>query len=251
MRQPRWTGMILAVTLALVTSVANISSLPSFSSFPNLANAATDKREIQAREAFGAGRYQEALDIFVRLYAEKVHPNYLRNIGRCYQNLGEPDKAISSFREYLRQAKSIRPVERQEVEGYIKEMEELKRQRTSTPGTATAVVTPPPPEPTGTTSAVAAGTSTGNPNSSERPSDRSGSVPMAQNTEPSGQTPGTTLVQSPQTGSGSEAADESRPVYTRWWFWTLIGGAIVGGVAVAAATGAFSRTQDATCAGCK
>ena len=75
----------------------------AFSVAPRPVLAETDKREIQARESFAAGRYQDALDMFVKLYAEKVHPNYLRNIGRCYQNLGEPDKAISSFREYLRQ----------------------------------------------------------------------------------------------------------------------------------------------------
>src|SRR3954467_9650437 len=95
---------------------------------------------MQASEAFGAGRYQEALDLFVKLYAEKLHPNYLRNIGRCYQNLGEPDKAISSFREYLRKAKGVTPEERAEIDGYIKEMEELKQQRSAPPP-------PPRPEP--------------------------------------------------------------------------------------------------------
>src|SRR6185369_16845954 len=49
--------------------------------------------------------------------------------GRCYQNLGEPDKAISSFREYLRQATDTPPDQRAKVEGYIREMEELKRKR--------------------------------------------------------------------------------------------------------------------------
>src|SRR5678810_760815 len=66
-----------------------------------------DEREVQARELFGFGKYAEALAIFGRLYAETAHPTYLRNIGRCYQNLGEPDKAINAFREYLRQVKNL------------------------------------------------------------------------------------------------------------------------------------------------
>jgi tetratricopeptide (TPR) repeat protein len=98
---------------------------------------AKDPREMQAREAFAAQRYPEALDLYVKLYAEKLHPNYLRNIGRCYQNLGDPEKAIGSFREYLRKAKSLPADERSEIEGYIKEMEELKKSRE----------TPPPPPP--------------------------------------------------------------------------------------------------------
>ena len=93
------------------------------------AHAAADSRELKAREEFAAGRYQDALDLFAKLYAETLHPIYLRNIGRCYQNLGEPDRAIASFRDYLRKAKSLRAEERKEIEGFIKEMEELKRSR--------------------------------------------------------------------------------------------------------------------------
>ena len=71
------------------------------------AQAASDTREIKAREDFAAGRFQEALDIFARLYAESLHPIYLRNIGRCYQGMQDPDRAIATFRDYLRKAKGI------------------------------------------------------------------------------------------------------------------------------------------------
>src|SRR4051812_36890867 len=112
----------------------------------------TDPREMKARELFAAQRYQDALDLYIKLYAEKLHPNYLRNIGRCYQNLGDPDKAIGSFREYLRKAKSLPAEERAEIEGYIKEMEELKRQRETPPPppprqeTPPRLTAPPPPQ---------------------------------------------------------------------------------------------------------
>ena len=68
---------------------------------------AADQRELKAREAFAAQRYQDALDLFAKLYAETLHPIYQRNIGRCYQNMGQPDNAITSFREYLRRAKNL------------------------------------------------------------------------------------------------------------------------------------------------
>src|SRR6185369_18035162 len=82
--------------------------------------------EVRARELFVFGRYAEALAIYGKLYAETAHPTYLRNVGRCYQNLGEADKAIASFREYLRQATDTPPDQRAKIEGYIREMEELK-----------------------------------------------------------------------------------------------------------------------------
>ena len=102
-----------------------------------------DKR---ARELFAVGKYSEALEIYGKLYAETSHPTYLRNIGRCFQNLDQPDKAISSFREYLRQAKNLTPEQRAQVEGYIREMEELKRQREAPPppaAPAASVASPP------------------------------------------------------------------------------------------------------------
>ena len=180
------------------------------------AMAEVDGREMRAREAFAAGQYQEALDGFVKLYAEKLHPNYLRNIGRCYQNLGEPEKAISSFREYLRKAKSVGSDERKEVEGYIKEMEDLKRQREA------AVVTPP-------------STTTPTPAVTTAPAEP---PPLAAPPPVS-----LTLAQPPPT---STPTDES-PAYKKWWFWTLIGGVVLGGLGIAAAAGAFTKTQNASC----
>src|SRR5215831_3009335 len=82
--------------------------------------------ELKAREAFAAGRYEDALNLFAKLYAETLHPVYLRNIGRCHQKLKQPDQAIDKFNEYLAKEKKISADERKEIDGYIKEMEALK-----------------------------------------------------------------------------------------------------------------------------
>ena len=183
------------------------------------AQAASDTREIKAREDFAAGRFQEALDIFARLYAESLHPIYLRNIGRCYQGLQNPDRAIATFRDYLRKAKGISKDETKEIEGFISEMEDLKRQREATAAQpaappASAIATTPVPPATD----PAAGKQT---SSSQA-----------------------VLVGTP----ASPAPADTSPVYTRWWFWTLVGAAVVaGGVGIAAATGTFDKTQNAAC----
>ena len=97
-----------------------------------------ESAEMRARTYFASAHYQEALDLYARLYAETLHPTYLRNIARCYQGLRDPDKAISSFQEYLRKAKDLSPEQRAEIDGYLAEMEQLKKSR------ATAAVAPPP-----------------------------------------------------------------------------------------------------------
>jgi tetratricopeptide (TPR) repeat protein len=108
-----------------------------------------DPREMQAREAFAAGNYKDALEFYTKLYAEKLHPTYLRNIGRCYQNLDDRDHAISSFREYLRKAKDLPVDERAEVEGYIKELEDAKQKAAAVEAEKAKPVplTPAPPPP--------------------------------------------------------------------------------------------------------
>lgn len=88
--------------------------------------------ELRARTHFAAGEYKQALDIFARLYAETLHPTYLRNIGRCHQRLGDADNAIATFRDYLRKAKDLTAEQRAEVDGFIAEMEQLKRSRSPT-----------------------------------------------------------------------------------------------------------------------
>jgi len=36
-------------------------------------------------------------------------------------------------------------------------------------------------------------------------------------------------------------------VYTKWWFWTIIGVVVVGGMGGAAAAGVLTKTKDAPC----
>jgi hypothetical protein len=179
--------------------------------------AAPDPRELKAREEFAAGRYEAALDMFAKLYAETLHPIYLRNVGRCYQNLGQPDRAITSFHEYLHKAKSLTPEERAEIDGYIKEMQELKKQQEQAPAAKPpAQVTPLP----------------------SAPPPPSAAPPPAATTAP-----GLVATAPPP----SAPPEQSPPIYEKWWFWAIVAGAVGAGVGVAAAAGAFTHTVDAPC----
>ena len=139
-RSPRlWVfSSLLRIALglpALVTVVA-VTSAPALA-------APVDKRELEARADFAAGRYQKAVDTFAQLFADTGDPLYLRNIGRCYQKMKRASEAIDSFQEYLLKGKNLSKSERQEIEGYIKEMQALKASEAPPP--PPPVVTPPPP----------------------------------------------------------------------------------------------------------
>jgi hypothetical protein len=176
---------------------------------------AKESRELQAREAFATGRYQEAIEFYGKLYAEKLHPTYLRNIGRCYQKLKEPEKAIDSFRDYLGRVKNIPSAERSEIEGYIAEMEALKKQQAADKAAAAAhaaVVAP--------------------------------VVAPVPRLEPAAPAPQTQLL-----AATPPPAPESTPFYERGWFWGVTAG-VVAVVVVGSlwAAGVFSKSFD-PCAG--
>jgi hypothetical protein len=202
-----------------------------------LATGATEKEtELNARQAFAAARYDEAIELFARLYAETLNPIYLRNIGRCHQKKREPDKAIDAFQDYLAKGKSITAPERKEIQGYIKDMERLRddqnkekqaqakeRDKTKDSGFTPAppAAAPSPSAPPTLTPAPVVATTTIN---------VSPTSPGYGSAAPDPALGGPVLVARPET---VPADGDSHPVYKRWWFWTAIGVVVAGGVAAA------------------
>ncbi len=137
---------VFSSLLRLSLAAVAVGTVFAATSAPALA-APVDKRELEARADFAAGRYQKAVDTFAQLFADTGDPLYLRNIGRCYQKMRRAQEALDSFQEYLLKGKNLSKSERSEIEGYIKEMQALKASEAPPP--PPPVVTPPPaPVPT-------------------------------------------------------------------------------------------------------
>src|SRR3954466_8612916 len=135
----RWALLfILTVSLAL-PAPAQTDPAP--------ATAATRQKEMGARKAFASGDWDRALDLFSDLYAETLNPIYLRNIGRCHQKKREPEKAIDAFQDYLAKGKSVTASERKEIQGYIKDMEQLRDDQAKEREAAAAKTFTPAPGP--------------------------------------------------------------------------------------------------------
>ncbi len=199
-------GVLLGLVIAVLLGLSGVAH----------ADHAT---EMKAREDFAAGRYDDALERFAKLYAETLNPVYLRNIGRCQQKLRHPDKAIDAFKDYLVKGKKLSTEERAEINGYIKEMEALRDEQ-ARQQQAAAPVNPAPPSPAPVQPLPPQG---------GEGSGAYGTVPAAEPYGANGQQPGAALVTQP----GAPAEADSSPFYTRWWFWTIVGAAVVGGVVAA------------------
>ena len=212
-RRNRLPTAVLGLRILLVAAILGPTLVPA-----NPVQAATkrvDKREVEARQAFAAGQYQEALDLYAQLYADSVHPTYLRNIGRCYQNLQQPDKAINAFRDYLRQAKELSPAEKGEIDGYIAEMEALKTRQEAAQASASS-------------------------GAAASPTDQPPVKPMVPPVAPNAVT--TNSLQLSNQVPAPPA--QQTPFYKKGWFWGVVGVAVVGGVVGGLyAAGTFSKSS--------
>lgn len=143
-------GAVICPLLFCVPLVVGgvIVSMPAVAA-PGDGDAAPITARVQKREgekkaqaAFVAHRYREALGLMSALYAQFHDPVELRNIGRCHQMLGEPDAAIANFKEYLAEAPDLSRDELKEVQGFIREMEELKARQASAVAAPAGVAAP-------------------------------------------------------------------------------------------------------------
>jgi tetratricopeptide (TPR) repeat protein len=150
----------------------------------------------QGEANFNRGRFEEARADYQAAYDAEPLPAFLFNIGQCYRNLGEYERAQFFFQRYT--MLDPRSPNRPAAERLIAEMSRLAEERRSDPTApvaATALLTPP-------STAAARGP---------------GGAPLVGS-----------VVDTRSTGAG-------RPIYRRTWFWVAVGGAVVVGGAVALA----------------
>jgi hypothetical protein len=196
------------------------------------ARAGGDSREAKGRMLFAKGDYAAALEIYAELFGEHSDPLYLRNIGRCYQKLHQPGKAIDAFQEYLRRYKQIKKPERHEVEGFIQEMKKLQAEQA-----AEAAATPPPPPPKATapppaepeTPRKTTAASDDQPAATTPKTTRAPLIATAAEPRPARGSDKPLLTVTPEDQPTRPGTPESTPITHRWWFWTGIGAVLIGG----------------------
>lgn len=96
-------------------------------------------RGIEAHKACLSGRVQQGIDMLAELFVETGDATYIYNQGRCFQQNGRADEAITRFREFLRKAKNLTPAVIAETNLQIRECEQMRdEQRRRLPADATA-----------------------------------------------------------------------------------------------------------------
>jgi tetratricopeptide (TPR) repeat protein len=152
---------------------------------------------------YNLDEFAQALAEFREAYRIKPDASFLFNIAQCHRKLGDVDAALDFYRKYLRSLPEA--PNRVEVERMIAE---LRARKDSTPAAGAPATDAPSPAPIGIPPASVV------------------AVPAAPEPAPRAEA----LVVAP-------APPSPAPFYQRWWFWTAVGAAVVGGgIAAYAAT---------------
>ncbi len=123
----------------------------------------------QARKACAAGEVERGVQLLAELIAERNDPNAIYNQARCYQSNGQPEPALSRFKEYLRGAPRLSARERRQVEQYMRELEQELDARARRAALAAPEPQSPESQQTATSPATAAPPSPAEPSSTPSP----------------------------------------------------------------------------------
>ena len=196
-----------AVTLTVVLLLAGRSA------------RAADAKAEQARAHFQQGdtyfkldKYANALQEFEQAYLAKQDPSFLYNIAQCHRLMGNRVEAIRFYKRYITDAPAAanRPV----AEKHIRELESALGAEELTGPHAAPAPTTPAPAPSG-----------GMPAPSPTPAQPA--LALAAPPPP----PSDTAL-----GAPPPSPTDDQPIYTKWWFWTAVGGVVVGGLLIALLT---------------
>lgn len=195
------------------------------------AAADTDPKRMfeQATAEFNLGHYEKAAGMYEDIYKVTLEPLMLYNIAQAHRLGGNFEKAVFFYKGYLRaqpQAKN-----RGEVQKRIGELEDAiaaRRRSQERPPNTTANVEPHARVATSNPEQPRA-TPTPTPEPTPTP------APEPSTTQPAPEAQPTTQA-APATAANETPAE--KPVWKKWWFWTIIGGVVVAGVVVGVAVAA-------------
>lgn len=176
---------------------------------PAFAADATDAKAHKARIECAAGNFQEGVRLLAELWVATGDATFIYNQGRCYEQNGEDELAVSRFREYLRKVKRIDREQSESINRHIEELQHQAKTRAAAPSTVINLVQSAPAASPGPAASP-----------TPAPPAQAGTPPMPNRSAE--------LV-----ATAPPAPSEEPPYYARWWFWTGVGAVVAGGVVTA------------------
>jgi hypothetical protein len=207
-------------------------SCPLWSSRAQADETAQAKAHFKAAEIhFSLGEFKPALEEYRKAYQLRPLPALLFNMAQCHRHLGELERAAFLIRRFLETSSSETQqhqaeVVLQQVEAALQKKQKEKPEAAPSPGV----------RPGSSVSGISVPSSSSLPIAAKRSSSFSRSIAAPAFAAAAG----ITREPSSTAASITQPVVAPPPLYTRWWFWTLVGTVVVGtaaSVGVAATRG--------------
>jgi hypothetical protein len=236
----------------------------------------------KAENLYRVERFQDAFTEYQEAYLAKPEPNLLFNMAQCQRKMGNRAEAVRFYRRFL--AAKPNPPNLATVEQHLRDLEAVQPPTTLPPpmpvgaapstahqppstmrkgfsASAPAKAAPPPPSaappalaevaynqsspgalpPVGIHPAAMPPVTTPPPVAA--PTLPPQSLAMAHDP---GKSAASSNVLRTDAGPVSDSAADGRPIYKKWWFWAIVGGAVAGAVVIGAVAG---HKSDPSCDG--
>src|ERR1043165_1364229 len=92
-----WRVLVFATALSCVASTARAAEVS-----PEAQESARKTYQAGA-QAYAAGRFKDAIDLFLEAARIAPNPAFSYNVGLAYEQLGDADNALRWYRDYLRE----------------------------------------------------------------------------------------------------------------------------------------------------
>ena len=196
----RWLATVLTLAIALALPVTALAPRAHAGDSEQVRKAREHYR--LGDEAFKAGRWAEAYEEWEAGYRLSGRPLFLLNMGHAERKRGDLHNARALYSRYLVMEPDSKL--RAEVETVIKEIDATlaAEETAANPPAAPAAASPPAPPPVAPLPIAVP----------PPPPDSRGTVNL---------------------GTEARAAEEERPLYTRWWLWAGVGAVVAAGVLTA------------------
>jgi tetratricopeptide (TPR) repeat protein len=192
----------------------------------------------QAIKLYKAEQIPEALAAFEAAYSYNAEPNLLINIGRAHFRLGRAKEALDYYQRFLSVSKSPDAAVRARVEQYIAEAQK------ALPSAAPAPSTSAPPAASTDPAPPAAASFADNPAADDPAAKDEGAKVGKEAAATAAASPPVAALATAGAPPPAPAPAEARPIYKRWWFWTVIGVVVAGGVTAGVVAGSRPSTPD-------
>lgn len=246
---PESARRVTRVARAAVLLCAVLAAVPSAAAPKGSPDAEAKKLFQEGKKAYDAGRFGEAVEAYQKAHELKPLPAFLFNIGQCYRQLGNHERAVFYFRRFIAEDPrnpnaEVAWANLRDAEARLKEAEEHRRREAEAARAREVEAERRAAAEAAAEAARAEAEAAEKRRTAEELALKRQSEARAEQEAAAQAAQARALEARAQQEAAAQAA--AAPIVKRWWFWAGVGVIVAGGTAAAAVAMSQPRERPTT-----